>query len=425
MRVLHCGGEAGCGNLERIVSMAAESEVEQVSEKKQPERPGVVELRSDALEAAPRRAWDTPQWWWVIGGAVVLVFVVGAVLWAALRAGREPAPPETFGALPEAKDSDSAGLVSGLSGRSCEGADRRAIGVMLSSDLITRPVSGFAAADMVFELPVLVSDVTRLLAVYQCGRPEDIGSVRSARHDYLFLAEGVDAVLGHWGGSYHALNRIRAGEFETIDALGNPFGAYYRKNHLPAPYNGFATYDNLWGALQKLNYRTTTKFAGYPFKDDVPAEQRPVGGTLSIGWPGAFRVHYEYGPATNRYVRYWGGSKQVDGGPAKEEVAPSVVAVMRATNRLAAGEGGYNEVAVEGEGDAEVYQDGTVIRGRWRKDERYKSDPVHWLDAAGQPITFTRGQVWVMVVEPTVSVTWEEIRGTPSPSVAAAPSPSS
>lgn len=401
--------------------MAAEGEAEKAPEQKEPERPGgVVELRSDALAAASGRLWGAPQWWWVVGGVVALLLVVGVVLWAASRAKIPPAPPEGFGALPEAEENETAGLVSGLSGRSCEGADRRAIGVMLSSDLITRPVSGFAAADLVFELPVLVSDVTRLLAVYQCGRPEDIGSVRSARHDYLFLAEGVDAVLGHWGGSYHALNRIRAGEFETIDALANRFGEYYRKTHLPAPYNGFTTYENLWGALQQYGYRTTTKFAGYPFKDDVLAEQRPAGGTLSVGWPGAFRVHYEYDPATNRYVRSWGGSKQVDGGPGKEDVAPSVVAIMRAPNSLAVGEGGYNEVAVEGEGDAEVYQDGTVIRGRWRKDERYKNDPVHWFDVAGQPITFTRGQVWVMVVEPAVSVTWEEVQPSPLPSPSAA-----
>ncbi len=384
-----------------------------------PERHGVVELRSDALATAPGSGpwWGKPQWWWAGVGVLALLMVIGVMAWLAARGGQGVGLPEPVGTLPEAPDNGSGGLVSGLSGRTCEDADRRAIGVILSSDLITRPVSGFAEADLVFELPVLVSDVTRLLAVYQCGRPEDIGSVRSARHDYLFLAEGVDAVLGHWGGSYHALNRIRAGEFETIDALVNRFGEYLRKSHLAAPYNGFTTYDNLWNALQKYNYRAKTKFTGYAFKDDVAPEQRPAGGKLSVAWPGAFRVHYEYDAVQNRYGRYWGGSKQVDGGPGKEEVAPSTVVIMRATNVLAAGEGGYNEVGVEGEGEAEVYQDGTVVRGRWRKDERYKDDPVHFLDAAGEPVTFTRGQVWVMVVEPAVNVTWE-------PAVAATPTAS-
>lgn len=312
-----------------------------------------------------------------------------------------------FGELPLIGDRDSfSSNESGLSGRTCDNANRRAIGVMLAGDPINRPVSGFAQADQVWELPVLVSGVTRLLAVYQCGRPADIGSIRSARHDYLFLGEGVDAIVGHWGGSYHALNRIRVGEFETIDALTNPHNAYFRKQHLPAPYNGFSTYENLWNALQKLGYRTTTKFKGYSFKDDPALVERAPAGTLSIGWPGQFRVHYEYNPVTNRYNRFWAGLKQVDGDDGAL-VTPSVVAIMRATNSYADGPGGYNDVGIEGEGNLEVYQDGRVINGRWKKNDLFKKDPVHFMDEAGKEITFTRGQVWIMAVEPDVQVTWK------------------
>jgi len=374
--------------------------------------PGRVELRSDVVAGLSARAANIEKKWLVLGGAVAVLLAILALLlltfWSGGRAKTDG--EEGFGLLPEAQDGGRQVTVSGLSGRSCEGADRRPVAVMLSSDSITRPVAGFAAADMVWELPVLVNDVTRLMAAYQCGRPNDIGSVRSARHDYLFLAEGIDAVLGHWGGSYHALNRIAAGEFETINALTNPFGAYFRKNHLPAPYNGFTTYDNLWSALTKLGYRTATEFNEYEFKDDAALDQRPPGGKLTINWPGAFRVHYEYDRESNKYQRYWGGTKQIDGGGDKENVAPSAVIVMRATNEFAAGPGGYNDVGVEGEGEMTVYQDGGVIQGRWRKNELQKNDPVHFWDGEGKPIKFTRGQLWVMAVEPGVEVDWAVVQ---------------
>lgn len=373
---------------------------------KQEKRPARVELRSDVLAGLKAKASALDTKWIIVGLVLLLLIVVGVLMW--LLPGRSTGDDEgLFGVLPEALDGDRRFKISGLSGRSCDEANRRAIGVMLAADPITRPVSGFAEADMVFELPVLVSDVTRLLAVYQCGRPDDIGSVRSARHDYLFLSEGVDAIIGHWGGSYHALNRIAAGEFDTINALTNPFGAYFRKDHLPAPYNGFTTYENLWNALQKLKYRAKTEFDGYEFKDDVASEERPSGGTLAIGWPGNYRVHYEYDPITNRYQRFWGGVKQVDGGGERAAVAPSVVVIMRADNAFAQGPGGYNDVAVEGEGALMVYQDGLEFGGTWQKDERYKNDPIKFLDENGKPFVFTRGQVWVMVVEPHVEVTWE------------------
>jgi hypothetical protein len=370
-----------------------------------------LELRSDVTTGGR----PTPSWWTgnkkkgIIAGLVVLAIIIGGLGYAAWQGGNETGADDKgfFGNLPSSDDrEEEPTTTSGLSGVACAHPDRRPVGVMLAGDPINRPMSGFSKADMVWELPVLTSNVTRLLAVYQCGEPNDIGSVRSARHDYLFLADGVDAIVGHWGGSYHALNRIAAGEFQTLNALTNPHNAYFRKNHLPAPYNGFTTYDRLWNAVVKLGYRTVTKFEGYEFKDDAPQGERGAGGTLTIAWPGAFRVHYEYDPATNRYVRFWAGTKQVDF-EDKEPVQPSVVAIMRAANNLANGPGGYNDVGIEGEGALEVYQDGGVINGMWTKNPKDPKDPVHFLNEQGQPITFTRGQLWVMTPDTSIPVTWE------------------
>lgn len=350
----------------------------------------------------------------LIGGIVALLIVIGLGVYAAMRPTQQDPLVEDddkgiFGQLSGAGDreEDAVRDISGLSGMKCEHPTRRPIGVMLAGDPINRPISGFAKADLVLEMPVLTSDVTRLTAFYQCGEPTDIGSVRSARHDYLFMAEGFDAILGHWGGSYHALNRIAAGEFQTINALTNPYNAFFRKNTLPAPYNGFTTYERLWNALSQLGYRQETKFKGYEFKDDAAAAERGTTGTLTIGWPGQFRVSYEYDPATNRYQRFWAGVKVVDGEDNTTPVAPSVVAIMRAENQLADGPGGYNEMAIEGEGPAVVYQDGKEIKGTWKKNVLFKNDPVHFMNESGNEITFTRGQVWIMAVEPSIAVTWE------------------
>ncbi len=378
-----------------------------------------VELRSDPVISGKGRVgffsgfFSNKKMVGIFSGWILILIILGFGVYAGLRQQNGNGfivrdDGGVFGDLPGASNRENKASLthSGLSGVTCDHPTRRPIGVMLAGDTINRPVSGFAKADMVFELPVLVSGITRLLAVYQCGEPSDIGSVRSARHDYLFLAEGVDAIMGHWGGSYHALNRIAAGEFDTINALGNPFSAFFRKDILPAPYNGFTTYERLWNSLQKLGYRTTTEFDEYEFKDDMAVSERPVGGTLSIAWPGAYRVWYEYNAETNRYDRYWAGVKQVDGEDGAQ-VAPSSVVVMRATNGYAEGPGGYNDVGIEGTGDLTVYQDGKAIPGTWRKDERYKDDPVHMMNENGDPMILTRGQIWIMAVEPDVSVTWQ------------------
>lgn len=350
--------------------------------------------------------------------AAVIVVLIGAAVWVALGApGAPTSVKRSIGKLPVAGErrvpggAESGGRAvaeSPISGMPCgKNARRRPIAVMLAADPINRPVSGFAFADAVFELPVLVNNITRLMAVYQCQEPRELGSVRSARHDYLFLARGMDAVLVHWGGSYHALNRIRAERnvYDSVSALGTGQQAFFRKSSLPAPYNGFTTYARVWKALVDAGYRTTTTLAPSPHVDDAPPSERGGPGTLEIGWPGAMRVTYVYNPATNAYERSWGGARHLDA-IDNVPVAPKVVAIAHTRQRFAEGPGGYNEVDVEGGGAAEVYQNGRVIAGAWEKSEIHKQDPLVFRDAAGNPLPLVRGQLWIHFVDAATPVTW-------------------
>lgn len=354
----------------------------------------------------------------VVGAAAAIVLLLFVIWYAVGFPGAPESLRRVFGHSPEGtllvpSPTPRLGTPSLIAGISCgEAYKRRPIAVMLGSDPVARPVSGFAEADLVFEVPVLANNVTRHLAVYQCGHPREIGGVRSARHDYLFLAKGLDAVLAHWGGSYHALNRVRferaAGGpvYETIDAIGSTAkGAYYRSPHLPGPYNGYTTSDRLWEALQANGYRTYSVFGGYPHVEEAPRAARGDGGTLDLGWPGAMRVRYLYRPETNVYERFWGGSRHLDGIDS-QPVNPKVLIVMHAEQRFASGPGGYNDVDVEGSGPAEVYQNGHVVQGTWAKSEVHKQDPLTFTSALGKPVEFVPGQIWIHVVDSETTVTW-------------------
>ena len=77
------------------------------------------------------------------------------------------------------------GPVGPISGVSCENWNRRPIAVMQPVDTQARPVAGFSDADMVFEMPNPAAGifVTRLMGVYQCGSPEEVGSLLGYRID--------------------------------------------------------------------------------------------------------------------------------------------------------------------------------------------------------------------------------------------------
>jgi len=136
----------------------------------------------------------------------------------------------------------------------CKNPERRPIAIMLASDPEARPLSGIADAELVIEIPVAPNGITRMMAVYQCVEPEEIGSIRSARGDFLGLAKSIDAIFIHWGGERDALELLDAGFLDNIDALVYEETVFYRKPSVPRPHNGFATLENIREQADELNY---------------------------------------------------------------------------------------------------------------------------------------------------------------------------
>jgi len=309
---------------------------------------------------------------------------------------------------PEASIADK--KISPLSGLNCENYQRRPIAVILAEDPVARPLAGLREADLIFEMPVITGEMTRLMAVYVCGSPTEIGSLRSARHDFIPLAMGCDAILAHWGGSHFALEKLDRGIMDNIDALKNPYDAFYRKSSLPKPHNGFTSMSRLMRAAEKLGYSLESEFKGYSFQGlSLEAPPRTVlenssKKTLKIDYPYPYNIKYEYNPQTNSYLRWRGGKPELDRNDGFQVEAKNIV-IMRAGSRQIYDQ--YNDVDVEGSGDCQVYQNGQVINGTWQKSKADPASKLYFLDQAGQEIPFIPGQIWVEIIEPEKKVNWD------------------
>lgn len=292
--------------------------------------------------------------------------------------------------------------VSPISGLICENYQQRPIAVVLASDPISRPLAGISQADLVFEMPVITNDVTRMIAVYQCQSPKEIGSIRSARHDFIPLTMGLDAILVHWGGSHFALDKLDNGVMDNIDAMENPFNAFYQKRGIPQPHNGFSSMDRLLKSAAKLNYRLTNNFEGYPHQEENKGIWSKI---LKIGYASPYNVEYRYDSEINSYFRWRAGAKEIDKNN-NQQVEAKVVVVMRAYSRQIEGPE-YNDLDIEGRGDCQVYQNGEVINCTWKKDKSNQPSKLYFLDKNGEEIPFVPGQIWIEIVEPGQKVSWE------------------
>lgn len=289
-----------------------------------------------------------------------------------------------------------------INGTECNNAGNRSFAVMMSGDLKAWPLSGISDADLVVEMPVVTNGITRYMALFNCNEPQEIGSIRSARHDFIPLAMGFDAIFAHWGGSHFALDKLNNKIMDNINALYLDGSVFYRKPGLPKPHNGFTTIKRLKEYSQRMGYRTKSRFSGYQFyKEENPSDKN---GELLIGYPSIFKVNYKYNAQTNSYLRIKGDKKDIDKLTGEQITAKNVVIMYAASRQI---EGQYNDVDIEGEGKAIVYQNGWEITGKWKKDKSDMRSKLYFYNDAGEEIKFVPGKIWIQVVEPEQEVKWE------------------
>lgn len=116
---------------------------------------------------------------------------------------------------PEEKEPVFYDMLTGLETTE-EAALKRPVAVMINNLKAALPQRGISEASVIFEMPV-ESGVTRLMALFSDYEAvPEIGSIRSARHDFVEVSSGLGAYLVHIGWSEAAKQLI---EQENIDHL--------------------------------------------------------------------------------------------------------------------------------------------------------------------------------------------------------------
>jgi len=336
------------------------------------------------------------------------------------------------------------GPVSPISGLACENWNRRPVAVMQPSDVQARPAAGFSEADMVIEMPAFTASVTRLMGVYICNIPKEIGAIRSSRHDYISLAKGLDAVFIHWGGSHFALDLLKNKVIDNYDCMtGNYCERWSVSGKMRLEDTGHITGEKVLSMIKDKGYRAEGNFSGYAHQGEAPLDQRPKGGHLRVAFKKPYDASYDYDRETNTYLRTWGEEADIDRNNEKR-IAPKNIAVIFAASSQITTEqdytgkglsdpwanveeikktgaesisGRYNNVQIgdswyddSDSGEAFYYFNGKEHRGTWKKDKSRLDSKLMFYDEAGQEVKFVPGQIWVEILEPGQTLKWEELQ---------------
>lgn len=297
----------------------------------------------------------------LITGGTALAFLVAFLLWWQLGQLSWLDGSNIIGI-----DNEDQRPRASLTGLICDNYDRRPIAVMMASDPVARPLSGISQADIVIEMPVTPNGITRMMAVFQCEVPEEIGSIRSAREDFLPLVKGFGALYAHWGGEREALNKLNNGVLDNVDAMKYEGTVFYRKNSVPRPHNGFTTIKLLEGKARDLGYDLNDTFSGYLRTEEKPERNlSSIAETVTIDYESPHDVKWIYDGNSNTYKRIRGGEAEVDRNTGRQ-VEANIVVLMHTTSKVLSID--YISVNTVGEGDAEFYQNGIKISGTWKNN---------------------------------------------------------
>jgi eukaryotic-like serine/threonine-protein kinase len=251
-----------------------------------------------------------------------------------------------------------------------------------------RPQTGLKDADIVYVIPV-EGGLSRLLAVFSSHFPAVIGPVRSAREDDLELLRQFGRPAFAYSGAQTQLLPV-VEQARIVDLFDGSVGGYFRDPRRDAPHNLYAHTPQL---LAEASGASKAHDIGFRF-GPAPSGGRPMA-SFSVSYPAASFM-FRWSANAGRWL-VW-----MDGAPARAAEdgqlnAPTVViqyTKVRTSPFLKAGaQPPYAEST--GTGTGWVLRGGQAYAMRWSRPNADGGTTFSTL--SGQPMTFARGPVWVVL----------------------------
>jgi hypothetical protein len=319
----------------------------------------------------------------IVGVSAAVLAAAGLTTGLVLSGGSGPDQP---GAGP----GSSPGLLpSPFTGEQVPGP-RLVLAVKIDNLVDARPQTGVSRADIVYVLPV-EGGLSRLMAVFSSAFPPVVGPVRSARlEDLEVLRQFGRPAFAYSGAAPSALPTINRARIVNLrDGLAH---GYFRDNRRAAPHNLYAHTSTL-RAQAKAGGASDAHSIGFRF-GPAPGGGKPVRAESVSYSAASFR--FTWSAARGRWLVWMDGARAASTEDGQLSAATVVIQYTQVTIPPATGPHAPTPFAKSvGSGRALVLRDGKVFQARWSRPTA--DDGTTFRTASGQPMTFARGPVWIVL----------------------------
>lgn len=188
------------------------------------------------------------------------------------------------------------------------GKNSRTVAVMIGNNPKSRPQVGIASADMFFETET-EGGITRIMAIYADASrlPDQLCPIRSARSPFVLMAQSLDAIYIHAGGSRAGLQTLQNSNIASINALGSNGDTFWRDASLRSSrgleYSLSTSGSKLSSWVGSHDFRQTSDRAPLTFGTAASGDNCTK---LQVTFSGAQTNSFVYDGDTGRYKKYVG-----------------------------------------------------------------------------------------------------------------------
>lgn len=295
----------------------------------------------------------------------------------------------------------------------------RVSGVALGNTKAAMPQHGLGQAALLFEAEVEGAS-TRVMGVFgDAQNLQPIGPIRSARTFFNNIAEALDAVIFHAGGSvrgrggYYDLTGKKISDWQHINALyGSNASTFYRdKDRRNAGYNlehtMFTDGERMYKALEKKGYLTLSEGdtqAALSFVEDFPLTGTAAN-TVVVKFRAGKTSTFTYDPTTGLYNAFQFKEDWIDGNTGEVMTFKNLVVLKATQTQKSDGEyrrSYYTLVDVEG-GEGWLVIDGQMVPIKWSRAGL--EDPFVYTLADGTPVSFEPGHTYTAITSSKTPIT--------------------
>lgn len=268
---------------------------------------------------------------------------------------------------------------------------------------------GLNKAYLVYEIPT-EGNTSRVLALYK-DIEEDltIGTIRSARHNFVDFALESDAIFVCFGWSHYAEDDMKKRSIDYIQGLyGGPF---WRDNpeKLATEHTAYTSTAKLDKTVKSKGFKTTsndTILLNYNVSDVDLSSATNVkkANTVTIPYGSSYyKSSFKYDAETKMYTRYQAGTKCVDY-KTKETITTKNIIVQKLNYKMCS-DNYYWDLDTIGSGEGYYITNGYAVPIKWSKSNRSaktkytyaKGTVINGQDVSGKEISVSDGRTWIEV----------------------------